>query len=53
MKKLLLIIFLGIYFQIIVSEESEAYQSTYDPNDSGDIFIKDARILTGTRKDIL
>ena len=53
MKKLLLIIFLGIYFQIIVSEESEAYQSTYEPNDSGDIFIKDARILTGTGKEIL
>ena len=53
MKKLLLIIFFGIYFQIIVSEESEAYQSTYEPNDSGDIFIKDARILTGTGKEIL
>ena len=53
MKKLLLIIFLGIYFQIIVSEESEAYQSTYEPNDSGDIFIKDARILTGTGEEIL
>lgn len=52
MKKFLLIIFIGIYFQMIGSE-TKAYQSTYEPNDSGDIFIKDARILTGTGEEIL
>jgi len=54
MRQLLLFIFLGIScFFTLNSEESKPFQSTYEPKDSGDIFIEDARILTGTGKEIL
>ena len=54
MRQLLLFIFLGIScFFTLSSEESKPFQSTYEPSDSGDIFIEDARILTGTGKEIL
>ena len=54
MKKILFIIFIGTFsFLTLSSKESKAFESTYAPSDSGDIFIKDARILTGTGKEIL
>ncbi|HIC26843.1 MAG TPA: hypothetical protein EYO81_01120, partial [Gammaproteobacteria bacterium] len=54
MKNLLFIIFfVTSCFHMLSSEEAKAFQSTYEPNDSGDIFIEDARILTGTGKEIL
>ena len=54
MKKFLFIIFIGTFsFLTLSSEEAKAFESTYKPNDSGDIFIEDARILTGTGKEIL
>ena len=54
MKKLLFIIFIGTFsFLTLSPEETKAFESTYEPNDSGDIFIEDARILTGTGKEIL
>ena len=54
MRKLLFIIFFGAScFYTLSSEETKAYQSTYNPKDSGEIIIEDARILTGTGKEIL
>ena len=54
MKKFLFIIFIGTFsFLTLSPEETKAFESTYEPNDSGDIFIEDARILTGTGKEIL
>ena len=54
MKKLLFIIFIGTFsFLTLSPEETKAFESTYEPNDSGDVFIEDARILTGTGKEIL
>ena len=54
MKKFLFIIFIGTFsFFTLSPEETKAFESTYEPNDSGDIFIEDARILTGTGKEIL
>ena len=54
MKKFLFIIFMGTFsFLTLSSEETKAFESTYEPNDSGDVFIEDARILTGTGKEIL
>ena len=54
MKKFLFIIFMGTFsFLTLSPEETKAFESTYEPNDSGDIFIEDARILTGTGKEIL
>jgi len=54
MKKLIVLAFVGILsiFQLS-SKESEAFESTYKPSESGNIFIKDARILTGTGNEIL
>ena len=54
MKKFLFIIFMGTFsFLTLSPEEAKAFESTYEPNDSGDVFIEDARILTGTGKEIL
>ena len=54
MKKYLFMIFIGTFsFLTLSPEETKAFESTYEPNDSGDIFIEDARILTGTGKEIL
>jgi len=54
MKKFLFIIFMGTFsFDTLSPEETKAFESTYEPNDSGDVFIEDARILTGTGKEIL
>ena len=54
MKKFLFMIFIGTFsFLTLSPEESKAFESTYEPNDSGDVFIEDARILTGTGKEIL
>jgi len=54
MKKFLFIIFIGTFsFFTLSPEETKAFESTYEPNDSGDVFIEDARILTGTGKEIL
>jgi len=54
MKKFLFINFMGTFsFLTLSPEETKAFESTYEPNDSGDVFIEDARILTGTGKEIL
>lgn len=54
MKKFLFIIFIGTFsFFTLSPEETKAFESTYEPNDSGDVFIENARILTGTGKEIL
>ena len=54
MKKFLFIIFMGTFsFLTLSPEETKAFESTYEPNDSGDVFIENARILTGTGKEIL
>ena len=54
MKRLLLILFFGVScFCALSSEGTKAFESTYEPINSGDIFIEDARILTGTGKEIL
>ncbi len=54
MKKFLFIIFIGTFsFFTLSPEENKAFESTYEPNDSGDVFIENARILTGTGKEIL
>jgi len=54
MKKFLFITFIGTFsFLTLSPEETKAFESTYEPNDSGDIFIEDARILTGTGKEII
>ena len=54
MKKFLFMIFIGTFsFLTLSPEETKAFESTYEPSDSGDVFIEDARILTGTGKEIL
>ena len=54
MKKLILIVFIGTFsFLILSSEETIAFESTYEPGNSGDILIENARILTGTGNEIL
>ena len=54
MKKFLFITFIGTFsFLTLSPEETKAFESTYEPTDSGDIFIEDARILTGTGKEII
>ena len=54
MKKFLFIIFIGTFsFFTLSPEETKAFESTYEPNVSGDVFIENARILTGTGKEIL
>ena len=54
MKKFLFIIFIGTFsFFTLSPEETKAFESTYEPNDSGDVFIENARILTGTGKEVL
>jgi len=54
MKKFLFIIFIGTFsFLTLSPEETKAFESTYEPNDSGDVFIENARILTGTGKEVL
>ena len=54
MKKFLFIIFIGTFsFFTLSPEKTKAFESTYEPNVSGDVFIENARILTGTGKEIL
>ena len=54
MKKFLFMIFIGTFsFLTLSPEETKAFESTYEPNNSGEVFIEDARILTGTGKEIL
>ena len=54
MKKLIFIVFIGTFsFLILSSEETIAFESTYEPGNSGDILIENARILTGTGNEIL
>ena len=54
MKKLIFVVLIGTFsFLLLGSKENKVFESTYDPGNSGDIFIEDARILTGTGKEIL
>ena len=54
MKKLILIVFIGTFsFLTLSSKETIAFESTYEPDNSGDILIENARILTGTGNEIL
>ena len=54
MKKLILIVFIGTFsFLTLSSKETIAFESTYEPGNSGDILIENARILTGTGNEIL
>ena len=54
MKKLILIVFIGTFsFLTLSSKETTAFESTYQPGNSGDILIENARILTGTGNEIL
>ena len=54
MKKLIFIVFIGTFsFLTLSSKETTAFESTYEPGDSGDILIENARILTGTGNEIL
>ena len=54
MKKLIFIVFIGTFsFLTLSSEETIAFESTYQPGNSGDILIENARILTGTGNEIL
>ena len=54
MKKLILIVFIGTFsFLTLSSKETIAFVSTYEPGNSGDILIENARILTGTGNEIL
>ena len=54
MKKLIFIVFIGTFsFLTLSSKETTAFESTYQPGNSGDILIENARILTGTGNEIL
>jgi len=54
MKKLIVIVVIGTFsFLTLSSEETNAFESTYEPSSSGDILIENARILTGTGSEIL
>ena len=54
MKKLIFIVFIGTFsFLTLSSKETIAFESTYEPDNSGDILIENARILTGTGNEIL
>ena len=54
MKKLIFIVFIGTFsFLTLSSKETTAFESTYEPGNSGDILIENARILTGTGSEIL
>ena len=54
MKKLIFIVFIGTFsFLTLSSKETTAFESTYEPGNSGDILIENARILTGTGNEIL
>ena len=49
MKNLTIIVFIGLLFIFpLSSKESTAFESTYQPSESGNIYIKDAKIFTGT-----
>ena len=53
MKKLIFIVFIGTFsFLTLSSKETTAFESTYQPGNSGDILIENARILTGTGNEI-
>ncbi|GIS75471.1 MAG: hypothetical protein CM1200mP12_11900 [Gammaproteobacteria bacterium] len=50
MKKLIFIVFIGTFsFLTLSSKETTAFESTYQPGNSGDILIENARILTGEK----
>ena len=54
MKKLLFIIFYGFCFSYSLgSEGNKSFLSTYEPENSGDFFIENTRILTGTGEEII
>ena len=53
MKKLIFILTLSFFCILKLSSNETAFISTYNPQDSGDIFIKNARILTGNGDEIL
>ena len=53
MKKLIFIFTLSFFCIFKLSSKEEAFISTYNPQDSGDIFIKNARILIGNGNEIL
>ncbi len=49
MKNLTIIVFIGLLFIFpLSSKDSIAFESTYQPSESGNIYIKDAKIFTGT-----
>ncbi len=49
MRNLIVLAFIGLLSIFpLFSKELIAFESTYQPSDSGDVFIKDAKILTGT-----
>jgi len=54
MKKLLFIIFYGFCFSYSLGTEgNKSFISTYEPENSGDFFIENTRILTGTGEEII
>ena len=54
MIKLIFIVLIGTFsFLTLNSKETTAFESTYEPVNSGDILIENARILTGTGKEIV
>ncbi len=54
MRKLIFIVLIGTFsFLTLNSKETTAFESTYEPVNSGDILIENARILTGTGKEIV
>ena len=53
MKKLIFIFTLSFFCIFKLSSKEVAFISTYNPQDSGDIFIKNARILIGNGNEIL
>ena len=54
MRKLIFITLIGTFsFLTLSSKETTAFESTYEPVNSGDILIENARILTGTGNEII
>ena len=54
MRKLIFIVLIGTFsFLTLSSKETTAFESTYEPVNSGDILIENARILTGTGNEII
>jgi len=53
LKRLICLIILSFFCVFKVSAKETAFISTYIPEDSGDIFIENARILTGNGDELL